>query len=336
MFVMKSSQKLASFLAAALFGVLCFFMCESPTEAAISGRYMIRQAQSKLVMTGGWLPTKKYGDGSPVIIFQNENGQNKRYWRIEPLKGGEYRVMWQNTNLALDLARGERRNGVPIILWRWNGGANQRWRIVKGPHGAVFINVATGLAIDLSADDRSPRNRYQGYSPNNTRAQGFSLIKIVGSSYKQPQQYPSNSYEDYTEVGSSAASSQDGRRLAFSKVRVKLTLPQSWRYVETPATADSSATLELYGPGDSSAITITTDFNTDERAENVARQLSQEFKGTTPKKTDKSTWVFEMIADGIKSMVIVTEDRANRRLMVLSVTNENDDVDKIINSMDSY
>ena len=308
-------------------------------EAALSGRFMIRQAQSSLVVTGGWLPNQTYGNGSPVIIFQNENGENSRYWRIEPVGGDQYRVMWRNTNLALDLARGERRNGVEILLWQWNGGANQKWYIVNGPHGAVFINVQTGLALDLRADSRTPRTRYQGYTPNNTRAQGFDLIRLGGGSSSSYSGSSSKSSSAYSSAYSSAKAAPDassGRRLVFSKVRVKLTLPNGWRYTETPATKDSAATLELYAPGDQAAVTITTGFNTDERAADIAQQMSKEMKGTSPRKANSASWTFETSSGGVKTLVIVTEDRRARSVMVLTVTNDNDETETIINSMETY
>ncbi|MEG1603505.1 MAG: RICIN domain-containing protein [Cloacibacillus sp.] len=304
-------------------------------EAVISGRYMIRQAQSSLVMTGAWLPNKTYGQGSPVIIFQNENNKNWRYWRIEPLAGGEYRVMWRDTNLALDLARGERANGVEILLWPWHGRANQRWRIQNGPHGAVFINVQTGLALDLDGDRRTPRNRYQGYEPNNSRAQGFTLVRLGGSSSYRPAPDP-YAAPSYAAPAPSAPVVFSGTKKTFSGVRVRLTLPAGWRYQETPATKTEAASLELYAPRDESAITIMTGFDTDERASQTASEMSREIGGTKPKKINENSWAFETTTSGVKTLVIVTEDRSTRSLMILSVTNDNDQTAQVINSLEGF
>ena len=174
-------MKLKKYLPALIFTL--FFMALSfmpASEASAGGRYIIRQAQSSLLMTGGWLPNKTYGNGSPVIIFNNDN--NNRYWRIENAGGGAYRVMWRDTNLALDMAGGQNFDGAQVLLWQYHGGSNQKWRIVNGPQGASFINVGNGLALDLTADNRTPRTRYQGYRPNNTRAQGFDIISLDGGS----------------------------------------------------------------------------------------------------------------------------------------------------------
>lgn len=326
--------KIRNCLFIALVATLIGVCCGNGAEAAISGRYMIRQAQSSLVMTGGWLPNRTYGEGSPVMLFQNEDNRNWRYWRIEPLANGEYRVMWRDTNLALDLARGERRNGAEVLLWPWHGRRNQRWRIQRGPHGAVFINVETGLALDLAGDQRTPRNRYQGYQPNNTRAQGFTLIRLKGSSsYSAAPAVTTSPSSSYTVAAVSTAS---GTRRTFKEVRVRLTLPAGWRYIETPATQTDAASLELYAPGDESAITITVDFDTDERAAATAAELSREFKGTKPKKVNATSWAFETDTQGVKTIVIVTEDRRTRSIMVLSVTNDTDETEKVIDSLEGF
>ena len=294
---------------------------QQPAEAALRGRYVIRQAQSSLVMTGAWLPNKTYGAGSPVIIFENENNSNKRYWRIEPVSGNEYKIYWRDTNLLLDLSGGSNRNGVEIILWPDNGGSNQRWRIIKGPHGSMFINAATGLALDLTSDSRTLRNRYQGWERNNTRAQCFSIIPVGNNSGSS----------------SSAASQSSGDRRDFRSVRVRLKLPSNWRAVETrPRRSGDAGTLELYAPDNTSAITITTAFGTNERASAVANQLSREHNGTKPVRHSSDSYSYKFVDSGIETIVIVVENRSARSIMVLSVTNDNSVTEKIINSIETY
>lgn len=143
------------------------------------GRYLIRPIDSRLVVTASWLPNKTYGKNSKVMIFHNENNRNWRHWRIIGIGGDQFKILWRDTNLALDIAEGRAQNGTPVIIWPYHGGSNQRWRIYEMENGGYsFINVGTGLALDLPGDNRTPRTRYHGYEENGTRAQIFQIIRL--------------------------------------------------------------------------------------------------------------------------------------------------------------
>ena len=150
-------KKLLLILLALTVSLMGLFASESADARELyDGRYLIRPIDSKLVVTASWLPNKTYGIGSD-----------------------QFKILWRDTNLALDIAQGRAQNGTPVIIWPYHGGSNQRWRIYEMENGGYsFINVGTGLAFDLPGDNRTPRTLCHGYEENGTRAQIFQIIKL--------------------------------------------------------------------------------------------------------------------------------------------------------------
>lgn len=173
-------KKLLLILLALTVSLMGLFASESADARELyDGRYLIRPIDSKLVVTASWLPNKTYGKSSKVMIYHNEDNRNWRNWRIIGIGSDQFKILWRDTNLALDIAQGRAQNGTPVIIWPYHGGSNQRWRIYEMENGGYsFINVGTGLAFDLPGDNRTPRTLCHGYEENGTRAQIFQIIKL--------------------------------------------------------------------------------------------------------------------------------------------------------------
>ena len=173
-------KKLLLILLALTVSLMGLFASESADARELyDGRYLIRPIDSKLVVTASWLPNKTYGKSRKVMIYHNEDNRNWRHWRIIGIGSDQFKILWRDTNLALDIAQGRAQNGTPVIIWPYHGGSNQRWRIYEMENGGYrFINVGTGLAFDLPGDNRTPRTLCHGYEENGTRAQIFQIIKL--------------------------------------------------------------------------------------------------------------------------------------------------------------
>ena len=173
-------KKLLLILLALTVSLMGLFASESADARELyDGRYLIRPIDSKLVVTASWLPNKTYGKSSKVMIYHNEDNRNWRHWRIIGIGSDQFKILWRDTNLALDIAQGRAQNGTPVIIWPYHGGSNQRWRIYEMENGGYsFIHVGTGLAFDLPGDNRTPRTLCHGYEENGTRAQIFQIIKL--------------------------------------------------------------------------------------------------------------------------------------------------------------
>ncbi|MBB3726156.1 RICIN domain-containing protein [Nonomuraea dietziae] len=73
-----------------------------------------------------------------------------------PGAGGAKQIKWfgANNTFCLDVARGDRTNGTPVILWGCHGGPNQQWRIesfYKGPNEGItrLVSVSSGRCFDV-------------------------------------------------------------------------------------------------------------------------------------------------------------------------------------------
>ncbi|GAA2806493.1 hypothetical protein GCM10020219_092880 [Nonomuraea dietziae] len=80
-----------------------------------------------------------------------------------PGAGGAKQIKWfgANNTFCLDVARGDRTNGTPVILWGCHGGPNQQWRIesfYKGPNEGItrLVSVSSGRCFDVHNPPPSP------------------------------------------------------------------------------------------------------------------------------------------------------------------------------------
>ncbi|MES1053941.1 hypothetical protein FOA24_34545, partial [Bacillus thuringiensis] len=85
--------------------------------------YQIKSATSEnLVLSGG-------NSGTNVTAETNQNRPNQ-YWIIEEAGNGDFYLKSKgNSNLVLDVAGSSTTNGTNIILWNYNGGTNQKFKL---------------------------------------------------------------------------------------------------------------------------------------------------------------------------------------------------------------
>lgn len=85
---------------------------------------------------------------------------------------------------VLDLREGKNVPGVPIIIWNWNGGKNQLWKVKRvGPYYAL-ISMQTGQAVDLVGNRRVKDNKFQGAAYTGSMGQLFQLTRPGGKPIK--------------------------------------------------------------------------------------------------------------------------------------------------------
>ena len=107
-------KKLLLILLALTVSLMGLFASESADARELyDGRYLIRPIDSKLVVTASWLPNKTYGKSSKVMIYHNEDNRNWRHWRIIGIGSDQFKILWRDTTLALDIAQGRAQNGSP-------------------------------------------------------------------------------------------------------------------------------------------------------------------------------------------------------------------------------
>ncbi len=62
---------------------------------------------------------------------------------------GFYKIKNHSTGLLLDVYNGNVENGTKVIVWRENGGCNQRWMIKKIEGDYEIVSACTGKALDV-------------------------------------------------------------------------------------------------------------------------------------------------------------------------------------------
>lgn len=154
--------------ARALVLTACVFFPQLCGAAVVAdGDYLIQMADSDLAMVSS----------GTTMIERVTLGQNmpSGVWRFEHLGNNYYKITAPKLVMVLDSAEGKKYNGVPIIIYPWHGGKNQRWKVIAKGEFYTLINQETGLAVDLKGNAQRTGTAFQGYAENTSRGQLFRL-----------------------------------------------------------------------------------------------------------------------------------------------------------------
>lgn len=146
----------------------CLLFPQLASAAVLAdGDYLIQMADSDLAAVSS---------GS-TMIERVRVGQNmpSGVWRFEHLGNNYYKIIAPKRVMVLDSAEGKKYNGVPIIIYPWHGGKNQRWKVIPKGEFYALINQETGLAVDLKGNEQRAGTVFQGYTENSSRGQLFRL-----------------------------------------------------------------------------------------------------------------------------------------------------------------
>ena len=93
-------------------------------------------------------------NGTPIILWEqkilgrNSSGlflTSNQLWNYDPITG--YIESTMNTMQCLDIAHCNFQNGTPIILWKKNGGHNQKWNLDSD--GCISNRLHPNMCIDV-------------------------------------------------------------------------------------------------------------------------------------------------------------------------------------------
>lgn len=146
----------------------CLFFPQQPNAAVIAdGDYLIQMADSDLaVVSSGASVLERVSLGRDLP---------SGVWRFEHLGNNYYKITAPRLVMVLDSAEGKKYNGVPIIIYPWHGGKNQRWKVIAKGECFALVNQETGLALDLKGNTQRAGAVFQGYAENTSRGQLFRL-----------------------------------------------------------------------------------------------------------------------------------------------------------------
>lgn len=141
-----------------------------------NGTYMISSVLKynfSIDLTGG-----KVSNGTNIQLYHYGETKNQ-LWYIERLSNGFYKIASsKNHNYVLDVKSGGKLKGTNIQLYKYTGSTNQQFAINKNEDGSyTFINRTNALAIDVYNANTSNKTNLWTYTPNNSKAQKFNIIK---------------------------------------------------------------------------------------------------------------------------------------------------------------
>ena len=175
---MKNTQKIikeASGIAvcyslAILLTACLIFPQHAPAAIIADGDYLVQMADSDLAAVSSGMTVRER-----VTLGQNEQAG---IWRFEHLGNDFYKIIAPRLAMVLDSSESKKYNGVPIIIFPWHGGRNQRWKVIAKGEFYALTNQETGLALDLKGNVQRVGTVFQGHTENASRGQLFRLTPM--------------------------------------------------------------------------------------------------------------------------------------------------------------
>jgi len=169
--VIKKASGIAAYSRLIILLTVCLIFPQTALAAIIAdGDYLVQMADSNLAVVSSGMTVMEQ-----VTLGQNEQSG---IWRFEHLGNGYYKVIAPKLAMVLDSSESKKYNGVPIIIFPWHGGRNQRWKVIAKGEFYTLTNQETGLALDLKGNAQRAGTVFQGYVENTSRGQLFRLTPM--------------------------------------------------------------------------------------------------------------------------------------------------------------
>ncbi|MGV6995634.1 RICIN domain-containing protein [Desulfovibrio sp. QI0430] len=169
--VIKKASGIAAYSRLIILLTVCLIFPQTALAAIIAdGDYLVQMADSNLAVVSSGMTVMEQ-----VTLGQNEQSG---IWRFEHLGNGYYKVIAPKLAMVLDSSESKKYNGVPIIIFPWHGGRNQRWKVSAKGEFYTLTNQETGLALDLKGNAQRAGTVFQGYVENTSRGQLFRLTPM--------------------------------------------------------------------------------------------------------------------------------------------------------------
>ena len=115
----------------------------------------------------------------PVVIYsknsQNHKQKSHQKWQVTKLNNGYYKIIAENSGLALNNHNGSNANGNPITLWDYSGFC-QEFRFLDAGNGYYIIQPKNvNGVLDVSGGGSANNTRIQLFQYNGSAAQKWKL-----------------------------------------------------------------------------------------------------------------------------------------------------------------
>lgn len=169
--IMKKNSGIASWHKLAILLTVYLTFPQAALAAIIAdGDYLVQMADSDLAVVSSGMTVRER-----VTLGQDEQAG---IWRFEHLGNDFYKIIAPKRAMVLDSSESKKYNGVPIIIFPWHGGRNQRWKVIAKGEFYTLTNQETGLALDLKGNEQRMGTVFQGYAVNASRGQLFRLTQM--------------------------------------------------------------------------------------------------------------------------------------------------------------
>jgi parallel beta-helix repeat protein len=122
-------------------------------------------------------------NGAPVVTAASPStgdGTGDDEWQFIPTDSGFYKVINQNSGLAMVVQGASTSSGAPIIQYAYSGGTtyNDEWLIQPVGNGLYnFVNRLSGLYLDVPGASITPGTQLDQWQSNSGANQQFSLVE---------------------------------------------------------------------------------------------------------------------------------------------------------------
>lgn len=115
----------------------------------------------------------------PVVIYsknsQNHKQKSHQKWQVTKLNNGYYKIIAENSGLALNNHNGSNANGNPITLWDYSGFC-QEFRFLDAGNGYYIIQPKNvNGVLDVSGGSSANNTKIQLFQYNGSAAQKWKL-----------------------------------------------------------------------------------------------------------------------------------------------------------------
>lgn len=116
---------------------------------------------------------------TPVVIYsknsQNHKQKSHQKWQVTKLNNGYYKIIAENSGLALNNHNGSNANGNPITLWDYSGFC-QEFRFLDAGNGYYIIQPKNvNGVLDVSGGSSANNTKIQLFQYNSSAAQKWKL-----------------------------------------------------------------------------------------------------------------------------------------------------------------
>lgn len=116
---------------------------------------------------------------TPVVIYsknsQNHKQKSHQKWQVTKLNNGYYKIIAENSGLALNNHNGSNANGNPITLWDYSGFC-QEFRFLDAGNGYYIIQPKNvNGVLDVSGGSSANNTKIQLFQYNGSAAQKWKL-----------------------------------------------------------------------------------------------------------------------------------------------------------------